>query len=90
MAVDRVTEENLAAGLSEVLERVQAGETVAVERDGRVIAEIVPSAETRRISLEEFFATYYDRPRPDDRFADDLEAIQAAQPMLSDTIVWRD
>jgi antitoxin (DNA-binding transcriptional repressor) of toxin-antitoxin stability system len=90
MAVDRVTEEDLATGLSHVLERVQDGETVAIERGGRVIAEIVPVAEPRGITLEEFFATYYDRPRPDDRFADDLEAIQAAQPMISDTITWRD
>ena len=90
MAVDRMTEEALVAGLAEVLERVQAGETVAVERDGRVIAEIVPVAGPRGITVQEFLATYYDRPRPDDQFADDLEAIQAAQPVLSETIKWRD
>lgn len=42
MVAERLTVADLATSLEEVLERVQHGEEFAIERDGKVIAEIVP------------------------------------------------
>lgn len=69
----------LETSLSEVLERVRDGERYAIERDGEVIASLGPAIEQPGITLAEFVALLRDAPRPDDRFADDLEAIQASQ-----------
>jgi hypothetical protein len=38
----------------------------------------------------EFVATYHARPRPDDEFADDLEAILAEREMLNEAPEWPD
>jgi antitoxin (DNA-binding transcriptional repressor) of toxin-antitoxin stability system len=81
---------DLAEQLEDFLNRVAAGERAAIERDGEVIAEILPLEKKRGITWGEFIDTYPDRPRPDDRFADDLEAIQAEQPLISVDPVWPD
>jgi prevent-host-death family protein len=41
------------ARLSELLERVESGETVAVTRDDRPVARLVPEAEARRRRVQE-------------------------------------
>ena len=88
MVAERLTLADLAAGLTEVLERVSHGERFMIERDGEVIATLTPPELDRGITWGEFVATYHKRPRPDERFADDLEAILAEREMLSDPPEW--
>jgi antitoxin (DNA-binding transcriptional repressor) of toxin-antitoxin stability system len=85
-----LTVDDLVISLTEVLERVRGGERFQIERDGEVIATIAPPELKQSITWGEFVATYYDRPRPDDRFADDLEAILAEREMLADGPEWPD
>jgi hypothetical protein len=77
----KLTEAALAERLDEVMDRASQGEVFAIERDGEVIALIRPPASSAQpgITWGEFVAKYRDLPRPDDRFADDLEAILAEQ-----------
>ena len=88
MVAERLTVADLETGLTEVLERVSHGEQFTIERDGEVIATIIPPEPRSGITWGEFVATYHERPRPDDRFADDLEAILAEREMLSDPAEW--
>jgi hypothetical protein len=83
MVAERVTVDYLATSLIDVLERAHQGEAFVIERDGEVIA-------TLGITWGEFVATYYDLPRPDPGFADDLEAIQAEQPPMTAPPEWPD
>lgn len=70
----------LERGLADVLDRVRdRGERFAVERDGQRVATIVPAAAKPAMTWAGFVAHLRDAPRPDDAFADDLEAIQASQ-----------
>lgn len=87
-----LTEEELAERLDEVLNRASQGEEFAIERDGEVFAVIRPptSVPQRSITWGEFVAKYRDFPRPDDRFADDLEAILAEREMMSEGPEWPD
>jgi antitoxin (DNA-binding transcriptional repressor) of toxin-antitoxin stability system len=90
MVTDRLTVADLETRLNDVLERVRRGEQFAIERDGKVIASIIPPNLRPSITWGEFVSTYHMRPRPDDRFADDLEAILAEREMLSDPPEWPD
>ena len=90
IVADTLTVADLATNLTEVLDRAQAGERIAIELDGEVIAIIGPPSATPTITLGEFLAIYHDLPRPDPGFADDLEAIQAEQPLMADPPEWPD
>jgi antitoxin (DNA-binding transcriptional repressor) of toxin-antitoxin stability system len=83
---DKLTEAALAERLDEVLDRASQGEAFAIERDGEVIAVIGPPTPSAQpgITWGEFVAKYRDLPRPDDRFADDLEAILAERNKMID------
>ena len=60
--------------LDELLDRVEAGETVTVRRDGVVVAELRPVAEGPRMSLEELLAWRRQFPPTDlDEFLRDME-----------------
>jgi antitoxin (DNA-binding transcriptional repressor) of toxin-antitoxin stability system len=87
---ETLTVADLATSLTEVLERVRGGERFVIERDGEVIATIAPPEGKPGITWGEFLATYHERPRPDDRFTDDLEAILAEREMLTDGPEWPD
>jgi antitoxin (DNA-binding transcriptional repressor) of toxin-antitoxin stability system len=89
---DKLTEAELAERLDEVLDRASQGEEFAVERDGEVIALIRPPTSNAqpRITWGEFVAKYRDLPKPDDRFADDLEQILAEREMMTDAPEWPD
>ena len=65
-----------------MLERVRHGEQIAVERDGEVIATINPPVAKPGMTWSEFVAKVGDLEMPGDGFADDLEAIQAAQGIV--------
>ncbi|MBA2595563.1 MAG: hypothetical protein H0V00_02950 [Chloroflexia bacterium] len=90
MVADTLTVTDLAASLDEVLDRAHAGERIAIELDGEVIAIIGPPIPKEGTTWGEFLATYSNRPRPDDRFADDLEAILAEREMLGNGHEWPD
>lgn len=83
---------DLASSLDEVLERVRSGERFAIEQGGEVVAEIGPHTAKPGITWEEFVTRFYELPRPDDRFADDLEAIVAEREldMLPEPPEWPD
>jgi antitoxin (DNA-binding transcriptional repressor) of toxin-antitoxin stability system len=90
MVAERLTVADLTTGLTEVQERVSHGERFMIERDGEVIATLVSPDLGPGITWAEFIATYHERPRPDKRFADDLEAILAEREILSDPPEWPD
>ena len=88
----RLTAKDLTTNLDEVLARVRDGERFEIEQDGEVIAAIVPESDKPGITWGEFVATYFDRPRPDDRFVEDMEAIIAEreQDLLPGPPAWPD
>jgi hypothetical protein len=91
MAVaETLTEADLALSLTEVLERAYRGEQFHIERNGEVIATIIPPEGKTGITWGEFLATYHQRARPDDQFAQDLEAILAEREVLKDVPEWPD
>ena len=89
---DKLTEAEFAERLDDVLDRASQGEEFAIERDGEVIALVRPPAPSAQPSITwgEFVAKYPDFPAPDDRFADDLEAILAERKLLTDGPEWPD
>ena len=89
MVAERLTVADLATSLTEVLDRVGSGEEFAIERNGEAIATIGPPSPKPAMTWGEFVATYHLRPRPDDRFADDREAVQAEQG-LAEMSEWPD
>ncbi len=50
-----------------------------VERDGEPVAALEPVEPAKSVTFAELFKLLSELPPPDDRFADDLEAIQASQ-----------
>ncbi len=74
-----LTEAELEVGLREALERVRGGERVVIKRDGEPIATLVPTTPPRGVTLREIIDRVGDLKMPGDGFADDLEAIHAAQ-----------
>lgn len=79
-----VTVAELVTSLEDVLNRVkESGERFVVERDGKPVATIAPPIPPPGITLREIIARIGDLRMPGDGFADDLEAIQAAQPPAS-------
>jgi antitoxin (DNA-binding transcriptional repressor) of toxin-antitoxin stability system len=87
---ETLTVADLAESLLEVLERVRGGERFTIESEGEVIATIIPPSTAPTLTWGEFLATYHELPRPDDRFADDLEAIQAEQGLMPEPPEWPD
>jgi antitoxin (DNA-binding transcriptional repressor) of toxin-antitoxin stability system len=70
----RITATELARNLSDILNRAHyRGETFVVERNGEAVATIEPPPK-RAITLREF-VDWWANNRPDDKFADDLEAV---------------
>lgn len=78
----KIDAEDLADVLPNVLERIRRrGERFVIECDGEPIATLLPMPATVGISGQELADAMRDVPRPDDEFADDLEAIHNAQPL---------
>ena len=78
----KLTATQLARSLSDVLNRVQyKGERFIVERNGRPVATLEPvQADLKKATVGDLIELINRLPTPDEDFADDLEAIQAAQP----------
>ena len=89
MAVEKLTEADLATSLSEVLERVRGGERFAIERNGAVIATLSPPSGSAGFSLRELAVELAELPRLDDDFGADIEAVRA-NPRPSAVPVWPD
>lgn len=79
----KISPTELAKRLTDILERVRGGERIVVERDGEPIATITSSIGRPGITARELVARVGDLGMPGDGFADDLEAIQAAQRPVS-------
>ena len=85
---ERITATELAKSLSDILSRVYyQGESFVIERNGQVVAALMPPESHTGVTLGELVAKLRERGLlpVDDKFADDLEAIQASQPLLGDT-----
>lgn len=79
--VTRITATELSRSLSDVLSRVQyRGESFVIERNGREVARLEPSAELQAAATWEDFARLLEEHLPiGDGFADDLEWVQRNQ-----------
>lgn len=75
-----ITATELSRSLSDVLNRVKyRGERFVIQRNGETIATIAPTRVIPHVTLDDIIAKVGDLHVPGDGFADDLEAIQAAQ-----------
>ncbi len=78
-----ITATELSRSLSDILSRVRyKGETFIVERNGVPVATLAPPVSAKHMTWGEFLEMWKTLPRPDDQFANDLERIQASQPMI--------
>ena len=73
--VARMTATEVARNLSEVLNRVAAGEAIDVVRSGAPVAVISPPA-VRLVSAERFRELLASAPGPDEAFGEDLRALR--------------
>jgi antitoxin (DNA-binding transcriptional repressor) of toxin-antitoxin stability system len=79
-----VTVAELVTNLDDVLDRIkESGERFVVERDGEPIAVLTPPNPKPGITGRDLIARLGNLAMPGDGFADDLEAIQAAQQPAS-------
>lgn len=77
----RITATELSKTLSDILSRVRyRGEKFLIERNGEPVATLSPARPPLGVSLGEFVARLGDLSMPGEGFADDLEAVQSAQP----------
>jgi prevent-host-death family protein len=77
----RISATELARGLSEILTRVRRkGERFVIDRNGEPIAVLGPAPSPAALSVDDFAEEVGDLEFPGGGFADDLEAVQAAQP----------
>lgn len=75
-----ITDTELAERLRDVLDRVRdCGEQFVVEHDGKPITMLGPVEEKKAMTWAEFVEQLRSIPKPDDKFADDLEEIIASQ-----------
>ncbi len=76
MRVRTISAARAARSFSEILNRVKyRGESFVVERNREPICRIEPVARPKPLTAGEFAKFWARLPRPDDRFADDLEEI---------------
>lgn len=72
----RISATELARTLGDVLARVRyRGDTFVVERNGAVVARVVPDAEGSPTTVREAFAAWRAAGPPDPEFADILEWV---------------
>lgn len=86
----KITATELAKNLSDILNRIRyRGERFVVERNGEPVAHLGPVGRRPGITVSELISLIGDLSMPGDGFADDLEAVQAAQP-LAEMPEWPD
>jgi hypothetical protein len=75
----RITAAQLLETLPDLLARVQGDhERFVIEFEGKPVATLGPTVD-EGITWRDFAVRYATLPRPDDAFADDLEAIHTSQ-----------
>jgi antitoxin (DNA-binding transcriptional repressor) of toxin-antitoxin stability system len=76
MAAKRITAARAARSFSEIINRVKyRGESFIVERNREPICRIEPVGRRVPVTTDNFEEFWKRLPRPDKRFADDLEEI---------------
>ena len=76
----RISATDLSRSLSDVLSRVRyREERFVIERNGEAIALLIPLGPGPRTTMRQLVELLKDVPRPDDEFADDVEALRASQ-----------
>jgi antitoxin (DNA-binding transcriptional repressor) of toxin-antitoxin stability system len=76
MRAQRISAAKAARSFSEILNRVKyRGESFIVERNREPICRIEPVRRRKPVTAGEFAEFWKSLPRPDDKFADDLEEI---------------
>ena len=76
----RISATDLSRSLSDVLSRVRyREEKFVIERNGETIALLSPLGPGPRTTMRQLVELVKDIPRPDDGFADDVEALRASQ-----------
>ncbi len=76
MRAKRITAARAARSFSDLLNRVKyRGESFIVERNREAVCRIEPLRRRKSVTTENFGGFWRGLPRPDDRFADDLEQI---------------
>lgn len=80
---ESLTATELSRALSDVLNRVRyRGDTFEVVRNGEVIARLVPAQQHPCSTAGGLLRVLQNAPTRDPAFAEDLEAVQAAQPRV--------
>jgi antitoxin (DNA-binding transcriptional repressor) of toxin-antitoxin stability system len=80
----KLTATEAARNFSEILNRVRYGrETFVILRGGEAVCRLSPVDPAPAPSLRDVLELLKSVGSPDDKFADDLEAIQAEQPPVS-------
>lgn len=75
----RVSTVELMETLPDVLAKISdGGESIQIERDGILIATIVPATPKRGVMWSEFAERYARLPHPDEDFANDVSSIRDA------------
>jgi len=78
-----ITATELARSLSDILNRVHyRNERFIIQRNGEIIATLGPPGPVRGVTLHEIAERLRGLKMPGDGFADDLEEIQANQPLM--------
>ncbi len=86
----KISATDLSRKTSDILNRVRyRGERFIVERNGEDIAAVQPVGAKPGVTLGELISRLKALPRPDEAFADDMEAVLASQPK-SGSLTWDD
>ncbi len=76
MLTRRITAAQAARSFSDILNRVKyRGESFIVERNREPVCRIEPVRRGKRVTTDDFADFWKSLPRPDVKFADDLEEI---------------
>ncbi len=76
MKVQKISAAKAARNFSEILNRVKyRGESFVVERNHEPVCRIEPIKGRKPVTTDNFAEWWKSLPRPDDKFADDLEEI---------------
>jgi antitoxin (DNA-binding transcriptional repressor) of toxin-antitoxin stability system len=81
----KVTATELVRTLGDVLGRVRfRGESFVIERNGRLVARLVPIRDARATSLRDALAAWQSTGEPDGEFAVDLDRVGSADSVPAD------
>jgi len=76
MSSHRISATRAARSFAEILNRVKyRGESFVVERNREPVCRIEPFRRRKPVTTDNFADFWKSLPRPDDKFADDLEEI---------------